>query len=305
MAQLTQKQLAALRAEYLEKREQLLIKKVDGLAIVLFEKVYESYLLNLQSQDDKILASDNNYNMVKGLDEIYNKFVKSQNIPVIKGFIKDLQGITPLNERYFEPIRQQGIKASSERVKKIVDKSLGITEDGGIKKDGFADKFIRDKMVLKAIKKETNKALTNNIGFQELRQNLKQLIVGEPELPTSGKLQQYYRNNAYDTFIKVDRLNQDLYAKDLGLRYFIWSGGIIPTSREMCRRCNAKIVDSNEFKLLKYDDILIECRDGLDESWEPMDDLGGFGCRHRKDYILTSVAERSPGRILNLSEISN
>jgi hypothetical protein len=220
---LTQKQLSALRAEYLHKREQLLIKKVDRIAIILFEKVFDNYLVKLEMEDGKLLASDKNFNIVKGLDEIYNSFVRSDNIPVIKSFIQDLQGINPINERYFSNIRRDGIKATSERVAKIVDKSLGINGEGGIIKDGYADKFIRDKMVLKAIKKETNQALTNKTGFQEFRQNMQTLIQGSPKNELSGKLQQYYRNNAYDTYTKVDRLNQDLYAADLGLRYFVWS----------------------------------------------------------------------------------
>lgn len=305
MAKLSQKQLSLLRAEYLNKREELLKKRVDGLSVKLFDKIFDEYLINLEQQDGKLLSSDKNTDIVKGLDTIFNKFMRNENIPVVKSFIKDLQGITPLNERYFANIRAEGIKQVSARVSKEVDKSLGVTEDGGIKKGGYTDKVIRDKTILKDIKREINQAIAKKTGFQELRQQMKTMIEGSPEFPTSGKLHQYYRNIAYDTYTKVDRMNQDLFAKDLGLRYFIWSGGLIPTSRDMCRKCNDKIIDSDEFQHLTYNDISISLRDGIDETWVPMDDLGGYGCRHLKNYVLTSVAERSPGRILDIRELTD
>lgn len=300
---LTRNQLAELRAAYLAKREELLIKRVDGLAATLFENVYNSYLAELEKSDGKLIYNNKNINLVKGLDKIFEDFVTNSNVPVISSFVKDLQGITPLNERYFAKIRNDGIKAVTKRVSGVVDKRLGIDENGRPIKNGFTDKFIKDKTLLKTIKQTTTQALTNKMGFQEFRGSLKEVIEGNPKQKLSGGLQQYYRNYAYDTFLKVDRLNQDLFANDLGMRYFIWSGGVINTSRALCVHCNDKIVDSAQFKNLKYDDLKDKYTPGLDDTWVPMEDLGQYGCRHRKDYILTSVAEQLKGKWLDINSI--
>lgn len=311
---LTERQLSKLRAEYLRRREYLLIKKVDGLAVKLFDKVFTNYLKNLEKVDGRLVYNDKNISLINGLTQIYNQFVISYNIPTISGFIDDLHGITPLNARYFEVLTQNSVKEVTKRVTATVNKRLGIDEKGRPKQGGFADKFIRDKTLLKKIQRNTTQALTNKTGFQEFRKNLTELIRGNPGQKLSGGLQQYYRNYAYDTFLKVDRLNQDVYANGLGLRYFFWSGGVIKTSRPLCVFCNGKIIDSNEFKRLKYEDITDKERpngagelepfnSGLDETWVPMDDLGQYGCRHRKDYTLDSVAERLKGNIINISSL--
>lgn len=303
MKKIPQKELSELRAAYLKKREQLLVKKVDALALKLFEKVFNEYLTALDQEDGKLVNNGKNMSLVKGLDTIYKNFVLQLNIPVVKNFIKDLQGITPLNEKYFSNLVARDIRDSVIKVQSVVNKRIGFV-DGKIKPGGFADKFIKDTTLLKKIKQTVTKGIVNKSGFQEFRQTLKTTIAGSPKQPGSGGLQQYYRNYAYDTFSRVDRLNQDLFAKDLGLRYFYWSGGVINTSRPLCVYCNGKIVDSEgKFKDLEFEDLKIKYQSGLNDDWVPLTDLGQFGCRHIKDYVLDAVAERNKGRWLDVNAL--
>lgn len=223
----------------------------------------------------------------------------------MQGFIKDLQSITPLNEMYFKTVSDKPVKPVTEKVIKTVNKSIGITDKGKIIHNGFADKVIKDKTVLKAIKQQTLKSITQKQGFQKFKEALNKTIQGETGKPLSGKVQQYYRNFAYDTFHRVDRLNSDLFAKDLGLRYFFWAGGIIETSRPICILANGKLVDSLDFKQMNYNKLKIEYRDGISQDWDPLRDLGYHGCRHRKDYVSDEVAERSKASWLDVQIISN
>jgi hypothetical protein len=300
---LSPKELSELRAAYLSDREDLLIRKVDALSIKLFDKVFNEYLIALEQNDGKLVRNDRNISLVKGLDNIYQVFQRQYNIPVVKEFITHLQGIAPLNESYFKSITGSDVRSSLIKVQAVVNKRLGVDGAGNLKPGGFADKFIKDPFLLRTIKSETGKALTNKMGFQEFRVKLKETIQGNPAQKLSGGLQQYYRGYAYDTFARVDRLNQDVFAKDLGLRYFFWSGGVIKTTRPICRYCNGKIVDSEKIQDLEFSDLKPEYQPGLNEDWVPMTDLGQFNCRHRKDYILSSVAERMPGRWLDVDSL--
>lgn len=298
------REISALQDQYLAKREELLSKKVDALSVKLFDRVYDSYLVTLLHEGGKIVATDQNYNLVKGLDAIYRQFTLQDNVPVVKSFVEDLQGITPLNERYFKSLTHKDVKATAQRVAQVVDKRLGLEPNGQPRPGGFVDKFINDQQLLKKIRKTTNQAITQGIGFQELRTNLKELIQGNPKVPQSGGLQQYYRNYAYDTFTKVDRLNADLFAKDLALRYFYWTGGLIPTSRAICEKCNGMILDGNKWnEVTDFTQLKEKYRDGMDKDSVPRDDLGGYGCRHRKRYVLDSVALQTPGKILNVDDL--
>lgn len=297
---ISQKELSKLRADFLAKREELLKAKVGRLSVKLFDRVFEQYLISLEQNDGKVVLNERNINAVKGLDVVYKVFRDNDNIPVIKSFVSDLQETVPLNERYFKNIAQKGVRAEAAKVKLVVDKQLGIQPNGEIVEGGFIDKFISDETVIKKIKKQTMKALTKGIAFQDLRQQLKKTIEGS-DGGDSGLLQQYYRNYAYDTFQKVDRLNQDLFAKELSLRYFFWQGGLIKTSRPNCDACNGKIIDSLQYKNLKFEDLNDEFKIGKNETWEPMDDLGGFGCRHSKDYVVDSVAQKFSNKIVPIS----
>lgn len=304
MAKLKPREISALQDEYIAKREELLQKKVNALGVTLFDKVYNSYLVLLEQSDGKLLNNNRNVSIISGLDTVYNLFRNNENAAVIKSFVDGVQGITPLNERYFKAISKKDISKSTAKVTGIIDRRLGIDENGNPVQGGFTDKFIRDNKLLKQIKKATTQGITKQIGIQELRKNLKEVIQGEPGKPLSGGLQQYYRNYAYDTYVKVDRLGAELYAKDLGLRYFYWTGGLINTSRPICEECNGKIIDSNEWnKVTSFDQLKEEFRNGMDAKSDPSQDLGGYGCRHRKRFVLDSIAEQNSGKIIDVNSL--
>jgi hypothetical protein len=300
----TQKELAELRGVYLNKREELLKRKVNSLGLKLYDKVFEQYLVALEkTPDGKLLYTQQNLNLIQGLDSVYNVFNQTENITVIKQFFDDLNGVHNQNVKYFNNINKEGVRANSEAIKANVDKQLGI-KNGVVVKDGFADKFINDKTVVKDIKRQTIKAISSGKSFDTFRKELKQTIVGNPKLAESGKLQQYYRTYAYDTYMQVDRTNQDLFAKKLKLRYFIYAGTVIKTTRPLCRKCVGKIVDTLEFGKLKYDNLKLIYRPGLDSTWKPNRDLGQYNCRHRKDYVTDSVARQLSGKKLDVSELT-
>ncbi len=292
----SQKELAALRADYLAKREEILKGKVNSLQGKLFEKVFDNYLLSLEKADGKLIDSNGNINMVQGLGRVYESFNTQDNVPVIKDFIKELNIIPDLNEKYFKAISQEGAGPAKERVIEVMNTKLGIDENGNIKQNGFVDKFIRDTKSLKNLKKITNRALRKGQDFISFKDDLKEAIIGSKEIKDSGMLHQYYRNYAYDTYQQMDRLNGVEFAKALELRYFIYSGGLIKTSRPFCIARNGKIIDSQEFRNLERSDLPENQQSGIPDDWNPMIELGGYGCRHSIDWVTDSFAERNTSK---------
>lgn len=301
-------ELAKLRADYLAKRTELLQAEVDDLSVILFDKVYEQYLSEIQQSDGVIIYNAQNISMVAGLDKVYKQFALKDNARVIKQFVNDSQGLTEVNETYFKGIQPLSTEAAATEALMVVNKQLGVTELGIPIKNGFTDKFLRDQTLLKKIKKQTTQAIVEKKGFQQFRKELQTTIQGEKDKPLSGGLQQYYRNNAYDTFQKVDRLNSETFADDLGMQWFIWAGGLLPTSRNICIKAHDKFVNSAEFRHLEYKQLKDKYKEGLPNGktqpvWKPLQDLGGFACIHRKDYVPTEYALLHKDEWLDLASL--
>ena len=308
MAENKRQELSKARLEYLAKREELLQNKVDRLGLILFDKINEKFLNSLEvGPKGEVLNNANNIRAIAQIDSIYNSFNKGYNIPVIKSFIDDMPGIGMLNESYFNEVFEAPTAVSRYRAETIVNEQLGITRKGVPIKDGFTDKFIKSNEVVQAIKQKTLQGITQGKGFQQLRNDLKETIQGVPK-QNNGKLHQYYRNNAYDTYTKVDRLYSDNMAKDLKLNYFYWSGGVIPTTRALCRHMNGKLVNAVDFKKMKYSNLKLIYRpgvpDGKHSTWKPLIDLGGYGCRHTKDFVSNAYAQKHLKDLVSVNSLT-
>ena len=302
-------ELSKARITYLDNREKLLQQKVDKLGLILFDKINNDLLKKLEtSPDGNILNNSANISKVAAINSLYSNFNKNYNTPVVKSFVNDLSGIGPLNEKYFNEVTKTNTSVSTYKAKKIVNEQLGLTDKGALIQNGFVDKFIKDPAVVNTIKKKTLQAITKGQGFQQLRKELQETVKGTQGQPNSGALHQYYRNNAYDTLTKVDRLYSDNMAKDLGLIYFYFSGGIIPTTRPFCRHNNGKIFNSIDFKKLTFKNLKLNYRpgipDGKHSTWKSIIDLGGYGCRHTKDYIPTKLALRRSASIMDINTLT-
>lgn len=304
---LTQKQLSALKAKYLEERQDLLHAKVDQLGVTLFDKIFDKYLSALEIEGGSLLASKSNLELINGLEKIYKNFNLQYNVPVVKQWIADVQGLTEINTTYFNGVQSKPTITAAKKAISVVNDGLGITDKGIPVKNGFVDKFIQDKTLIAKIKKQTVKSITQKKGFQEFRQELKETIQGVPKEPLSGGLQQYYRNNAYDTMMKSDRQISDVMANELGMKYAFWSGSKLPTSRPLCLHNAGKIVDAEELRKLTFEKIKKMYQSGLPNGksgiWKPLRDLGGFGCIHRLDYISTDLAIQLKSKWIDINTL--
>ena len=88
-------------------------------------------------------------------------------------------------------------------------------------------------------------------------------------------------------FARHDRNVQKKYAERIGLRTFIYTGGLIQTSRDFCEDRNGKVFtieEAEEWKDLNWD--------GKPEIYNPLIDLGGYNCRHFPAWISAKEAIR-------------
>jgi hypothetical protein len=143
------------------------------------------------------------------------------------------------------------------------------------------------------IKDFAYKSIITGSGFENLKTGLKQLIIGDPE--RLGAFQKFFKVYAYDTYSQVDAMNGKLYADALGLKYFIYNGGIIKTTRCFCYTRSGNTYSTAEAS--KWDPSKLEdCGENRSKKVQvPVNynffiDRGSYGCRHSIDYISKKLA---------------
>lgn len=303
MAKQSQKALSKLRADYIDRRKASLSKSVDELQVKLYEAIVDKSLSALEIKDGKIINNADNRKIIQSLDKLYRDFTRKNSAKVISQWIKDLKGIGKLNESYFKNISEKGVVTGVFRANEAVNKTLGLTINNKVVKGGFIDKFLKDRSVIKDIKKETIKAITKGASIQDFQRDMKSMIQGVPELERSGKIQNYFQTYAYDTYQKVDRINGDKFAQELGLRYAYYQGPLKSSSRAICIHSQGKIVDMDEFSKLSYSEIKESFREGLPKEWNPKLDIGGYNCEHLWDWIPDELADIRKDRLLAIGSL--
>ena len=99
-----------------------------------------------------------------------------------------------------------------------------------------------------------------------------------------------------DAYQVTERVASNEFAKRLGLRYFIYSGGLIETSRPFCRKRNNKVFTTEEAERdWPKDSTLPRTKaekeaGGPPDDYSPLEDCGRWNCRHRIMYIDEQAA---------------
>lgn len=295
---MTRQQVARLRNSFIEKSRVKLRRDVTALEKKLFTAILEKFISELDIADDKIISNDKNINLVSAIEKIVTAFNNSDYLKVIRNFGTDLMKIQGMNKLYFQIVEEDRKKVEriSEDVDKVMRKRVGLEVDGKIKKNGYLDKLVRDAKLKVKLKQYAYKSVINQKPLAEFKEGMKKLVVGQPEKKVNGLLQQHINTFAYDTYQQFDRSTGELFANKLGLRAFIYNGGKIKTSRDFCVKRNGKVFTVEEAK--KWKDLEW---DGKNKNYNPLQDAGGYGCRHTLDYIGDSLAKRLRPDI-NLSE---
>lgn len=129
----------------------------------------------------------------------------------------------------------------------------------------------------------------------ELQEAMRQALV------EGGLIRRWIDAKMPDAIDQFDRMAQYNVAEALGIRYAIYEGGIIETSREFCEVRNAGVFTEDEIKLFGTPDDkfggysnkpLGEFRGKYKNGYDPIRDLGGYNCRHFLIWITQDLAFR-------------
>lgn len=278
----TYKEVSKIKTELINKRE----AKIKGSLQYQQDHLYDSVIDNFVSvAKSKIEGKPTNlYSLQKELKKQYEiNFPK-----VLIETVKASTAITDLNLRYFSTLVDSNrLEEIDTKTNKVVNKTLGLTDNGKLKADGFLDKTLESKKIQKLFTKEVNAILSGSPDLLLMQNKLKEFITGTKE--STGLLERYYRTFANDLLAKVDRTGSLVYADELELNDFYYAGGIILSSRSFCKEKNGKIFTRSQAEKWKNSKFIRDMYKSISD-YEPLVDMGGYGCLHRTDWITSDLA---------------
>jgi hypothetical protein len=264
-------------------------KAVSGAQRELLDRVVNEYVDKLEKDaNGNIKNSLGNKRKIALLDKVYNSFVEDAGVKLVQKIVKGVTDVMAFNGRYYSAF------ASKVEMAKIMPETettindwLGISGKGKLVENGYLDTLIKDPTIKNQIRNDTFKAIVSQKGYNEVKKGLGDYLMGARQSGTTardaGAMQKYYRNFVYDSFSIVDRTQAKILGDKLKLKYAIYEGGLIKTSRDFCKKRNGKVFTTEEI-------AAFDPKEAKPPNYDPFTDLGGYACRHHLNYIPEIVA---------------
>lgn len=260
-------------------------KAVASAGAAMYEGVIEKIIDKLDKDDaGKIRNNMYNKRLISSIDIVFNAFSNNQGIALANEIVSGAQQVVNFQSSYYSNFTT---KASLLPIQPLVMETvktwLGIGDKGAVTKNGYLIKIAQAPEVKQAVKDIVLRGIISGQGWQETKQNMKDYIIGNPDSNPFGWLNKYTRNFVYDAYAQIDRTTGRMFADKLGFQFAVFEGGIIKTTRQFCRDRNGKVFHISEIESFNP---------GKAEqpNYNPVSDLGGWGCRHHLNWIPDSLA---------------
>lgn len=275
---------AADRETLIHKLERALNSLVLKYQATLLSDVVE-VLDELERDEDGVIINNSaNTATIGKLDRVLAAVDFRAKAAIINELIKGFSNLISFNRRYFEYLDPSAkVKPVADAVLKDVKTWLGIGKGNKLKRNGYLDALVGSTVLRNEVKQRTVTAIASRQGWMQTKKDLGQFIKGQDG--KLGALQKYYRNFTYDTFAQVDRRASESFANRLGYEFAIYAGGLIETSRKFCIEHNGNVYHISEIKAF-------EPKDSIPPNYDPLTDIGGYGCRHSYNWIPNVLALR-------------
>lgn len=248
----------------------------------LLSKVLEKFVDKLEiDEKGNVLNNDKNRKLLFEIDEVFKEYQKKEARKTIALLLNSVASILSFNQGYFQAI--DGKARTLElmpKVKSFMKSWLGIQGDV-VEPNGYIEKLVANDPAKIALKNTAMKIVIGQEGFENAKKQIKTLIDGNKD--SMGALEKHHKNFAFDLYSQIDRATSDVIRNDLGFEFAIYEGGIIETSRIFCEEHDGKIYHISEIK--KFNP-----KEAKPPNYNPITDLGGYGCRHHLNWISKALA---------------
>ena len=283
MDEKTLKDFTKKRSELIASLMSLMDGQVKDNQKKLLEKVLEKFVDKLEKDENgNVKNNDRNRNLLIQFDDIFKEYQKKEARDTVGLLLQSVGSIINFNQKYFSALDGQARTLPIiPKVKDFMKVWLGIKGDI-VEPNGYLDKLVSNDPAKIALKNQAMKIVIGQEGFEDAKKQIKTLIDGNQN--TMGALEKHHRNFAFDLYSQIDRATSDVIRNDLGFVFAIYEGGLIETSRIFCEEHDGNIYHISEIKDFNP-------TEAKPPNYNPITDLGGYGCRHHLNWISTAMAK--------------
>jgi hypothetical protein len=301
--------LLKAKEEFLAKAEKDLQKSVKTAQIKYFNDLIEALVGQIETDVGVIRNSTNNMKIMDALIELHDKFSKSTLFDISKQMAVTFSKLSLFSDKYFATLPMSNemrtiLRGAVKKAKQLMSYRVGISaQNGKLLKNGFLQRFIEDTSVRQQVQQLTMRYVTGQGEFKSFVNELRDMILGDEN--KDGAVEKYYKTYAYDSYSEYDNAYSESIASDVGLRAFIYQGGIMESTRLFCEEHNNHVYTRAEAETwpqwtpsqAEYHDFSNEKNANKVPSYiknypgyQPLINLGGFNCRHYLTWISDEMA---------------
>lgn len=274
----------------IQRRTDLINNLSDGMDAEILadqENLLKQILKELKSfeiKDGKIINNLRNKSVLQKIDQVMARFRANEGNKIIQNIVDGANKLSRLNQEYYQTISSlKKVKDLQLVVQKEIAAQLGYDAKGNLLDGGLLRSVASDKTIDNVIKNYIRKSIIVEQQIDDFKENFSMFLIGDEK--KSGIVEQQFKKTTGDVFAQVDRLNGYVYSNALDLKYAIYEGGLIETSREFCIVRNGKVFTMDE--IMEFDPKVAK-----PPNYNPIIDLGGYKCRHHLNWIGYELAVR-------------
>lgn len=249
-------------------------------------------LLPLFELDGTAIANTRaNIALVARIDIVFDSLLGTLTSDVLAPFARTLIESVSLNAEYYRALGFKKTAIDTLLKNKIfIERRIGVTAKGNLMKGEYLYNLGQTAQVRQQLKDYVIRSLTGDVSFTKFQLGFRNLVIGNKKqkgLATTGMLQRYFDQYAYDAFNQFDEVANNQLAVGLGLKHFVYEGSIIDTTRKFCGKRAGKAFKISDTKTWKDDPDLIDKK--TKDSYRPLIERGRNRCRHFIKYVTETV----------------
>lgn len=244
---------------------------------------------DFETEDGRIKKSNKNFLLITRVDELFKGFAIDGGYVLIQNLINRFQKVVSYNTGYFTSLlgKSEQLSLTINRVNTLTNKRLGLNTDGGLVKDGYLHSLYTDNTVRNQSREILYRGVLSQNKPTDLKNEVKKFVMGAED--KGGAIYKFYSKFAYDTFGQIDRMASLQFAEEYKLKWFVYYGTLIKTSRPFCRKHINGIYNTTEAQKWVYEQ---PAPVGVSATtYNPVIDMGGINCCHTAIFLSNEMAE--------------
>jgi hypothetical protein len=270
---------------------------VERLQKELLNFLITGVIAELQTENGIILQSAKNIQILDNFGKEMELFKKNFADSVFKRLGENMIKTTGYTSDYFRLMSsKQTISNIEDKIQNIV-RIAGVNTDGTLVKDGFLNKLAVSEELKGELSNLVRKSIEQQTDYKTFVNSMKDAVTGKEGV--NGAYERYVKGFAHDAFFAQSQQQDNFFADQLGLNYFVYGGTKIKTSRPFCVGGHDKGVNKDfESKLSKvFSRKDAEQFDNMEWSGKIpgikfIVQKGGYQCRHELMWITKEAARR-------------